>query len=174
MNKYEKDEYFESVYRATFTSVSKFLFFKTNNISDAEDLVQSVYTQFYQYTVLKNKRPENVKAYIFQIANHTLAEYYRNKSKIDFELLADENVIESIASDENLEGDVFDRFDADHLWEVVLKLNPMEQKIVVAKFRYDMTFAEIAAALESNESTVKVRYYRLLKKLRNLMESETI
>ncbi len=174
MNQQEKNEYFETIYRSTFNPLSKYVYFKVRTLADAEDIVQSVYTQFYQYTVLKGIQPEYILAYLIKIANSLLSEYYRRKAQFSLYDDIDENYIEQVADESNLDENLFDDFDYEQIWAMVQKLNETEQKILTGLYRYDMTFKEIAEVFSLNENSIKSVYYRSLKKLKTFLENETI
>ena len=46
-------ELFETIYRATFNTISKYVYFKVAQLSDAEDIVQAIYIDFYNYIIKK-------------------------------------------------------------------------------------------------------------------------
>lgn len=165
-------EYFEAIYHDTFNKLSQYVLFKTRGIGEAEDVVAAVYADFYQYIVLKHKRPENVPAYLTKMANHELSRLYTRKTNhlsIDDEEL---RLHETIPDDVDVELAVFDQFETDELWQAVGKLAPVEQQILAAKFRFDLTFKEIAQILGQGESAIKLRYYRSLKKLQKLLNED--
>ena len=172
MKNQERQDYFEAVYRETFKRLSQYVFFKVSEPSEAEDVVASVYMDFYRYVVLRGKHPENIMAYLIKMANHELARFYKNKPNLlsfDDEQL---NLAETIPDDREQDDHGFDQLDSDSLWRAVQRLSPAEQQVVVAKFRFDLTFTEIAASLAQNESTVKLRFYRALKKLRKILQEQ--
>ena len=172
MQRQTQQEYFEAVYRETFEKLSRYVFFKTPGLAEAEDITATVYTNFFQYVVLKNKRPSNELAYLIRISNHELSRLYsRNITRLSFD---DEelNLSETIADAGDWEQDVFDQFANEVLWKAVCSLQPAEQRVLIAKFRFDMTFQEIALAMNQGESAVKLRYYRSLKKLQNLLQKD--
>ena len=72
MNKHRD---FETIYRATFNALSKHVYFKVAKMSDAEDIVQEVYLDYYRYIQAQDKVVENVQAYLIQIANNKLSHY---------------------------------------------------------------------------------------------------
>jgi DNA-directed RNA polymerase specialized sigma24 family protein len=147
MKNQERQDYFEAVYRETFKRLSQFVFFKVAEPSEAEDVIASVYMDFYRYVVLRGKHPENILAYLMKMANHELSRHYKNNPhQISFD---DEqfNLAETIQDDRALDANGFDQMDSDILWRAVQRLSPAEQQVVVAKFRFDLTFTEIAASL---------------------------
>jgi len=170
MQKQEHQEYFEAVYFETFGKVSRYVFLKAPGLSEAEDITATVYTNFYQHVVLKSKRPGSELAYLIQMSNHELSRMYAKKIPLlsfddeDFQLS------DTVPEDTDWERNVFDSFENEDLWKAVCKLSQPEQQVLIAKFRFDMTFQEIALAMKQGESAVKLRYYRSLKKLKNLLD----
>lgn len=164
-------ERFETVYHATFNILSKYVYFKIANISDVEDIIQNIYINFYTYIIQKNKEVDNVQSYLIQIANNELAKYYKSKQELPI-TFSDETtyIIENIQSDINVEIDVLNTLEPVKVFELVKKLDLIDQKIIGAHFRYEMTFKEIAQSLLISENTVKTRYYRALKELKKLYE----
>lgn len=162
-------EYFEKVYRETFDKLSRYVFFKTPSLSDAEDVTAAVYTSFYQYVVLKGKRPDNELAYLIKMSGHEMSRLYSRK--VDMLSFDDEDLgLDSTVPDStDCELMFFETFENETLWNAVNKLSQAEQKVLIAKFRFDMTFQEIALALGQGESAVKLRYYRSLAKLQKLL-----
>lgn len=167
-------ERFETIYRATFNIISKYVYFKIANLSDVEDTIQNVYISFYNYVIKKNKEVDNVQSYLIQIANNELTKYYKSKKQLPITFSDESNyVIENIQSDINVELDVLNEFEPLKVFELVKKLELIDQKIIGAHFRYTMTFKEIASSLHLSENSVKTRYYRALKELKKLYESST-
>jgi len=169
MEKQEHQKYFEAVYCETFEKVSRYVFFKSPGLTEAEDITATVYTDFYQYVVLKCRRPDNAYAYLIKMSNHELSRLYSKKvTQISFD---DEELTlrDTITDEIDWELTLFDQFENEELWKAVCRLSPAEQQVLIAKFRFDMTFQEIALAMNHGESAVKLRYYRSLKKLKNLL-----
>jgi RNA polymerase sigma-70 factor (ECF subfamily) len=163
-----QEEQFTTIYKATFNQLSKHVFFKVPQLPDAEDIIQNVYADYYRYVILKNRKPENALAYLIQMADHEIGRFYSNR-KIILDLSDDEtDGMESIADENDLEQEVFDKIGREDLWVLVKQLKPYETQVLIAHFRFDMTFREIAENLKQNESTVKLRYYRALRKLKQL------
>ncbi|MFD1990426.1 RNA polymerase sigma factor [Paenibacillus nicotianae] len=59
------------------------------------------------------------------------------------------------------------------LYDAIDRLIPEEKSYIILKFFVDLSFKEISEVLSISESTVKTRYYRILKKLKvYLIEGE--
>lgn len=98
-------EEFETIYNATFETLSKHVYFKVAKLEDAQDLVQEVYLDFYKYIISKGKQVENVQAYLIQMANNKLSNYYKNKT-FETTLLNEDHLLETIEDEFDLEFDV--------------------------------------------------------------------
>jgi len=151
-----KTETFESVYRATFSSISKQVFFKVAKIEDAQDIVQEVYMDFYQYIIEKGKTVDNVQAYLMQIANNKLAHYYKDKT-VEFTVEDDQALFNNISDPIDLEEDVLERISLDEIWQEVLTLSEIDQHILIDYYRFGFNFREISERYNMPESTIKSR-----------------
>lgn len=168
-------EQFDTIYHATFSQLSKYVYFKLANLNDVEDLIQNIYIDFYQYIIKKNKQVENVQSYLTQMANNEISKYYQSKKEQPI-LISEEStyLIDNIQDDVDLEFDILNQFESDLIYQLVKKLDVIDQKIIGGHFRFDMTFKEIALSLNTSENTIKTRYYRSLKILKQLYESSSM
>lgn len=168
-------EQFDTIYHATFSQLSKYVYFKLANLNDVEDLIQNIYIDFYQYIIKKNKKVENVQSYLMQMANNEISKYYQSKKEQPI-LISEEStyLIDNIQDDVDLEFDILNQFESDLIYQLVKKLDVIDQKIIGGHFRFDMTFKEIALSLNTSENTIKTRYYRSLKILKQLYESSSM
>lgn len=167
MPKDPRDE-FEDLYRDTFPTVSKFIFFKIPNKHDVDDLVQSVYTDFYRVLVEKQQRPDNIMAYLMTMAKREIAHYYRDREAFGVQIEAKElDPFDQIPDDHDEALEAIERSTVDVIYFQIGRLPDVDQKILVGHFKYFMTFAELAKQLELSENTVKTRYYRAITLLRD-------
>lgn len=167
MPKDPRDE-FEELYRDTFPTVSKFIFFKIPNKQDVEDLVQSVYTDFYRVLVEKNQRPDNIMAYLMTMAKSEIAHYYRDREAFGMQVgNQEQDPFEQIPDDHDEALAAIERSTVEVIYAEIGKLSEVDQKILVGHFKYFMTFAELAKQLDLSENTVKTRYYRAIAVLRD-------
>ena len=62
MNQDKVIEQFETLYHQTFRRLSQYVLFKAGTVSDAEDIVAAVYTDYYQHIVQRgHAEPANRK-----------------------------------------------------------------------------------------------------------------
>ncbi len=164
--------HFESIYRKYFGQISKFVIFKVPQMSDAEDVVSSVFTNLYIQLRKKSLDIDNIEAYLIQIAKNELSKFYKQKSKT---ILVDddwEDKLEQVVDDFDLEESVFNQYEIERIEKALLQLSPLDQRIITAKIKLEMSFKEISEQLIVKENSVKTRYYRALETLRQMIIKE--
>ncbi len=129
---------------------------RVQNTSDAEDLVQEV---FYKLSKAGNEEINNIKSWLFSVAQHTVIDFYRKKKPIQDELL-------EIAEDQKDDNEALRALEScmstfiSHLSEVdqnLLRLSEIEGK----------PQKEIAEMLNMNYTTVRSKIQRARKRLKN-------
>ncbi len=163
-----KTELFVTLYHATFKNISKYVFFNSAQLADAQDIVQNVYAHYYHSVIEKDKTVENPQAYLMSMAKHELALYYKDKAQQAIQL-SDEDLktFENIPDDSDLALETIEKFSVEQIGRHIETMDPLDQKILGGRFRYELTFAEIAASLELNENSIKTRYYRAIRSLKD-------
>lgn len=159
-------EEFETIYNATFETLSKHVYFKVAKLEDAQDLVQEVYLDFYKYIISKGKQVENVQAYLIQMANNKLSNYYKNKT-FKTTLLNEDNLLETIEDEFDLEFDVLDRITLDEIWKEIQSYSNLDQHILIDYYRFGLNFREISERYNIPESTIKSRCQKMIKELKD-------
>lgn len=164
-------EDFEYYYRKHFDALAQYVFFKVDHISDAEDIVQTVFEKFYHALRKHSRDIDNIEAYLTQMANFELSRYYKVQSKKNVYLDDPSTHFEEENESQTLEEEILDKCEIEHLIQKVKELPQDEQKILVAKLKWEMTFQEMAQAFKRPENSIKTQYYRILKKLRDTLVS---
>lgn len=159
-------EEFETIYNATFETLSKHVYFKVAKLEDAQDIVQEIYIDFYKYISSKGKKVDNIQAYLIQIANNKLSHYYKDKT-FETTLIKDEYLLESIEDENDLEFNVLERSTLDEIWNEVKTLSDLDQHILIDYYRFGLNFREISERYQIPESTIKSRCQNAIRQLRD-------
>lgn len=164
---YYSENDFELIYHATFHNLAKYVFIKTGNFYDAQDIVQNIYYDFYVHLQKTETKIENTKAYLIQMANHELAKYYKMKS-ITLETTIDQlDIIDRIPDDFELELAIFDKVNLDNIWQSIEMLSEPNRSIMIGRFRFDISYNELAKIYQIPETTIKSRVYKIIDELKN-------
>ncbi|MFT4416189.1 RNA polymerase sigma factor [Fredinandcohnia humi] len=135
----------------------------------ALDLTQEIFVRALQSISSFDSRKAAFRTWLYRIASNHSVDYVRSKSYHagqqtvyveEFEIDGVDSVIEQLFKKEDL-----------HLVNELLKQFDLEgQQIIRFKLFLELTFHEISGMLNLSESTVKTKYYAMLKKLRKGME----
>ena len=159
---------FNKVYFDSVDSLSQYIHFKVNQVEDGEDILQNVYKDYFKYVIQKNKVIDYPIAYLKQMVDKECARYY--KHKILKPLSLNEEKSEYIEDEHiQLEIEVLNKITFEEVIKEIQNLSAMDQKILTAYFRFDLSLKEIALQLNASENAVRLRFYRSLKKLREIL-----
>ncbi|NIR65773.1 MAG: sigma-70 family RNA polymerase sigma factor [candidate division Zixibacteria bacterium] len=145
-------------------SLFRFLRYKTNNIQDAEDLVQESFVRAYE-NIHRYNDSWKFSTWLFAIAARLASSYFRKSRSFQ--------KIEDIGSSTSEPGQmVIDKETRQGLWALARGLSMNQYQALWLKYGQDMSIKEIARVLRKSQVNVKVLLYRarinLAKKLKNV------
>ncbi len=150
---------FDAIYHATFQQVSKFVHFKVADLEDAQEIVQTVYLDFYRYICKNEKHVDNFSAYLISMAKNELTHYYKTRSETPVILDEKDNtMLEQIPDDQDLEIEVLNSLSSQEIWAIIETLPNLDKQILVAHYRFGLPFSEIARSLNIPGSTIRSRH----------------
>lgn len=161
------DEYIKSIYR--------FIYFKVNSKEEAEDLASETFLKAWSYLskIDKSNKIHNFKAFLYQIANNLVIDFYRKRSLLPTSL-NDGDWEDANIPDGRLSG--IDKIkkddDAAELKEAFKKIPENYSSVVIWYYLEELEVSEIAQILGKSEGTVRVTIHRALKALKKVLESK--
>lgn len=159
---------FETLYKATFDSLSQYVFFRSKSKQDGEDILQQIYTDYYLYVFSKNKTIDYPLSYLKSMADKKLAQLY-TKTTLFTETPVDQ-VSEWLEDPEaEFEALILDHSLVELVWAQIETLPLIDQKILGGYFRFQLSYAEIAQEVHLSENAVKLRFHRAIKHLRDVL-----
>jgi len=147
-----------------------FAFQYARNEEDAEDITQDTFFKAWKY-IRRFKKGLHVKPWLYAIARNTALDHLKKKKAAVFsDLDDDENNIsfaDTLPDPEPLPPEVFERTElAQVLTETLEILHPDHRLVLIMRYRDDMTFEEIAVAMDKPMNTVKSWHHRALQRIR--------
>ncbi len=144
------------------------LYYLVGNIEDARDCVQETFVKCWRHR-LKAGEVDNLRAWIFRIALNTgrdmrTTAWRRRKRSLD----GAEHFL--AASGNGPEDDAARKEQLALVRQAVLRLRCEEQEVFLLRQNGDMTYEQIAEAIEIPVGTVKTRMRLALSKLRAALE----
>jgi RNA polymerase sigma-70 factor (ECF subfamily) len=142
----------------------KFLRYKTNNLHDAEDLVQESFARAYQ-NIHKYRNSWKFSTWLFTIATRLAYSHFRRSRSFQTIGLCE-------SSGPEPDQMVVEKETQQSLWALARGLSMNQYQALWLKYGQDMSIKEIAMVLRKSQVNVKVLLYRarinLAKRLQNV------
>ncbi len=154
---------FTHLYNSYRNRIFRYIRFRVARREDAEDLTSQTFVKAIEAFPNYTHRGYSFGAWLYKIAGNVLTDWYRKKKPL---LLEDMDIDPENISHASLEQKVDTQIRDTHLVSCINQLSEQEKQVLVLKIFDEMSFREISNTLGKGESSVKMMYYRSLKKLR--------
>ncbi|MDP3057622.1 MAG: RNA polymerase sigma factor [bacterium] len=167
-------ESFAALYDEHIKSIYRFIYFKVSSKEEAEDLASETFLKAWNYLskIDNSNKIHNFKAFLYQIANNLVIDFYRKRSLLPISLndgeWEDANIpdgqlsgIDKIKKDDDVE----------ELRKAFKKIPENYSTVVIWYYLEELEVMEIAKILGKSEGTVRVTIHRALKALKKVLES---
>lgn len=158
-----KEREFKALYNDFGRKLYNFILWLTQNRSASDDILQNVFIKVWNCYKAPSNSDEQQK-WLFAIARNASLDYFRKTARISRTCTRFRQEYYSPAIDP----------DASFTWQELENLEEKEQSILYLHIKIGYTYKEIADILSLNESQVRVKAFRALKKLRNCLEKKEI
>jgi RNA polymerase sigma-70 factor, ECF subfamily len=153
--------YFLASYDSYADELYRFCLMKVSDRERAEDLVQDVFTRFWQ-TLREGTTPDNSRAFLYTLARNRVIDWYRKKKETSLDVLNEAGV--------EFAGDSSDEIIRDAEMQNVLaaigELDEPSRDAVLLRFMEGWSPQEIADLNQESANAVSVRLNRAIAKLR--------
>lgn len=156
---------FGQLYSMYMEKIYRFAYFLLQDKTTAEDVTQETF--FKAWKALGRFSPKDggtFQAYLFAIARNLVTDVRRKKPTISL------SVIDDPPYNDDIEERLMRAQKKERVREVLQRLSPLEQHMVILRFFEELPFADIAKALEMNEGAIRVRLHRVLKGLKMYLQ----
>lgn len=159
------DELIRKYYREIYV----YIFRQIGEKENAMDVTQEVFLGMLQSIWSYDESKSGFRTWLYHIATHKVANYYRAKYRIENSRL---DIFEEIqvALNQDMEQRIVDSELARQVFIKLAKEDVIIEELFRLRFYGEYTFSELAKILTLSESTVKTKYYTALKKLRKEFE----
>lgn len=141
----------EAAYRGHRTELLRLACLLVGNQSDAEDLVQDVFTRYGQLDV----SPANPKFYLRQMIVNAARDLFRYRAVRSQRPVRPNRQVGTR--------------DYGLLWDAVMSLSHDQREVIVLRYYNDLSHTEIAQVIGSPVGTVRSRFARALAQLREVL-----
>jgi RNA polymerase sigma-70 factor (ECF subfamily) len=164
-------EAFGLLYEQYVGRIFNYVYYRTGNQHDAEDLTAKVFFRAMRRLPDYEERGLPVSAWLYRIAHNLVANWHRDRGRRP-EISLDEGFA-SIPNSEHPEMTLLNLEEQTNLLKIIQDLPPERQQLIILKFVEHLSNAEIGQIMGRTEGAVKSLYHRTLLSLRVEMETVT-
>jgi RNA polymerase sigma-70 factor (ECF subfamily) len=158
-------EAFGILYERYVGRIYTYIYYRTGNMHDAEDLTARVFYRAIEHIGRYRQRGVPFSAWLYRIAHNLVANWHRDRQRRQ-EVSIDEvlNLQEKLDPPEVT---MLNRMDVERMMKVIQSLSPERQELIILKFVQELSNAEIGRIMRRSEGAVKSLYHRTLLSLRD-------
>ena len=159
---------FGEIYERYVTKIYNYIYYRTNNSQDAEDITAKVFYRAMAHIQNYEDKGVPFQAWLYRIAHNLVANFHRDESRRKIIPLDDYLAL-------SLKSDAPDK-QAEHneetatLMNAIRRLPAERQQLLVLKFVQDKSNIEIGEIMNRTEGAIKSLYHRTLLALRDELQ----
>lgn len=162
-------EAFGLLYERYVGRIYNYIYYRTGNVSDAEDLTERVFYRAMRHIGNYRNRGLPFSAWLYRIAHNLVANWHRDNSRrkevpLDERLMAQQHT-------EHPEHELLQNEERERLMSVIRCLPDDRQQLLILKFVEHLSNAEIGQVMGRTEGAIKSLYHRTLLSLRGDLEA---
>lgn len=160
-------ESFGLLYDHYLAPIYRFVALKTDSKEEAEDIVHEVFLSAWKHVNGFNEQGHPFSSWLYQIARNKIIDHYRTKkTHVTIELVDEEHVKVT----DGVEQKVDLGFNLEQVKKVLNQLSDDQQDVILMRFVEDLSYQEIAAALDKNEGAIRLIQHRAIHNLRRILK----
>ncbi|RME42852.1 MAG: sigma-70 family RNA polymerase sigma factor [Caldilineae bacterium] len=160
-------EAFGILYRRYVNQIYTYIYYRTGNRQDAEDLTARVFHKALDHIGNYKHKGHPFSAWLYRIAHNLVANWHRDRQK------RKTVPIESLSGVGSKYGNPYQNTAKNEatriLLEAISQLPPVRQQLLILKFIEGLSNAEIGRILNRSEGAIKSLYFRTLVSLKELL-----
>lgn len=154
---------FGMLYERYVERIFNYVYYRTGNVNDAEDLTARVFQRAMNHIVNYTDRGVPFSAWLYRIAHNLVANWHRDRSRRQEIPISDAPIV---AKGDHPETTLVHTEQQDSLLRLIRSLPAERQTLLILKFVEHLSNAEIGSIMGRSEGAVKSLYHRTLLALR--------
>jgi RNA polymerase sigma-70 factor (ECF subfamily) len=161
----DNQEAFGTLYERYVNKIYNYVYYRTGNHHDAEDLTAMVFYRALGHIQNYHERGIPFQAWLYRIAHNLVANWHRDRGRR--KIIALEDYIGPDPDDESPDSETESAEERAILLETIRTLPEERQQLLVLKFIERLPNAEIGEIMGRTEGAIKSLYHRTLSALRD-------
>ena len=160
-----KEETFKNVFFDQSERLRNFLYYKTGNMAQAEDLVQDAFGKLWENC--SKVAIEKVKSFLFTIANNLFINQVKHKQVV---LKFEQRTKTQVDREDPaflLEKEEFRK----RLQKAISDLPEKQREVFMLRYFEEMKYQEMSELLQTSESALKSNYHHASKKVEDFLKN---
>lgn len=158
-------EAFSFLYQRFVTRIYNYIYYRTGNPHEAEDLTSRVFHRALNHIERYDNRGVPFSAWLYRIAHNLVANWHRDNSRRKEVPL--EDYTQHSLPYKAPEASIVDHQEMEELLKVIRQQPADRQQLLILKFVEHMSNAEVAVIMRRSEGAIKSLYHRTLLSLRD-------
>lgn len=158
-------EAFSFLYERFVTRIYNYIYYRTGNPHEAEDLTSRVFHRALHHIERYDNRGVPFSAWLYRIAHNLVANWHRDNSRRKEVPL--EDYTQQPLRSQAPEASVVDHQEMEEMLKVIRRMPADRQQLLILKFVERMSNAEVAVIMRRSEGAIKSLYHRTLIALRD-------
>ena len=159
---------FSILYERHINRIYNYIYYRTGNSSDAEDLTARVFYRAMGSIQRYEQKGVPFTAWLYRIAHNIVANWHRDNSRR--REVAIEDQVDLPYKGEPPEAALMRNQDSEALLVLIRGLPAERQQLVILKFVEGFSNSEIAVIMNRSEGAIKSLYHRTLENMRQKMD----
>ena len=165
------EEAFGILYRENVKKIYNYIYYRTGNNHDAEDITSRVFQRALKHITRYKKTNVPFSAWLYRIAHNLVANFHRDGKRKKEVPLEDHAYLQ--VKFEMPEKQIEDQQEVEKLLDAIHLLSNDRQMVLILKYVEDLPNKDIGIIMGRSEGAIKSLYHRTLIELREIMnESE--
>ncbi len=163
------EQAFGELYRRYVGRIYNYIYYRTGNQFDAEDLTARVFFRAMRHITKYQDRGMPFSAWLYRIAHNLVANWHRDNSRRQEVGIEDVLIVQH--DREHPERVLLRKEEQEALLDMIRDLPPERQDLLILKFVQNHSNAEIGQIMGRTEGAIKSLYHRTLLSLREKMRT---
>ncbi len=157
---------FGEIYQRHLDAIYRYIFFRTDDSQDAEDLTEEVFLSAWEALPKYRDFGFPFRAWLYRIAHNAVVDYHRRKKLLVIEPIIDQDFPDGSSG---LLHDVINLEQARNIAAAITLLPEDHQQVIILRFIEGLSYSEVAQIIKKSEGACRMIQHRALKNLAQLL-----